>query len=155
MAQRIHELTRVEWPAASVPGAFRIATPADEELAAAWISAFHADVGEPMASADSIARARIAAGGLFFWDDAEPASMAGVVGRTPGGVRIALVYTPPPKRGRGYASACVAALSQRMLDAGNRFCCLYTDLANPTSNAIYRRLGYRPVCDSGMYVLEA
>jgi hypothetical protein len=34
------------------------------------------------------------------------------------------------------------------LDRGKRFCFLYTDLANPTSNAIYMRLGYRPVCDS-------
>ncbi len=68
-------------------------------------------------------------------------------GRTPNGVRIGAVYTPPKYRGRGYATACVAALSQRMLDTGLAFCFLYTDLSNPTSNNIYQRLGYHPVRD--------
>lgn len=58
-----------------------------------------------------------------------------------------MVYTPPAARGRGYASACVAALSQRVLDDGAHFCMLYTDLANPVSNAIYQRIGYVPVAD--------
>ncbi len=79
--------------------------------------------------------------------------MAAWAGRTPNGLRINYVYTPPELRGRGYATACVAALSRALLEAGNRYCCLYTDLANPTSNAIYRRIGYRPVCDAAMYAL--
>jgi predicted GNAT family acetyltransferase len=58
------------------------------------------------------------------------------------------VYTPPEHRGHGYGSAVTAAASQIALDRGKRFCFLYTDLANPTSNAIYTRIGYRPVCDS-------
>ena len=41
----------------------------------------------------------------------------------------------------------VAALSQKELDGGARFCVLYTDLRNPTSNGIYPRVGYRPLCD--------
>jgi predicted GNAT family acetyltransferase len=61
------------------------------------------------------------------------------------------VYTPPELRGQGYATATVAALSHLLLDRGYRFCCLYTDLANPTSNAIYQRIGYRPVTDSSVY----
>jgi predicted GNAT family acetyltransferase len=73
--------------------------------------------------------------------------MAGFVGTTPHGIRIAAVYTPPPLRGRGYASAIVADLSQKMLNAGRRFCFLFTDLANPVSNKIYQRLGYKPVGD--------
>jgi len=48
----------------------------------------------------------------------------------------------------------VAALSQQMLDAGWEFCTLYTDLANPVSNSIYQRIGYRPVCDSNEYDFE-
>jgi len=55
------------------------------------------------------------------------------------------VYTPPAYRRRGYASACGAALSQLILDAGRRFCFLYTDLANPTSNQIYQQIGYEHV----------
>jgi uncharacterized protein len=57
------------------------------------------------------------------------------------------VYTPPALCRRGYASACVAALSARLLTEGRRLCFLYTDLANPTSNAIYQKIGYRPVYD--------
>jgi predicted GNAT family acetyltransferase len=57
-------------------------------------------------------------------------------------VRINFVYTPPAHRGRGYASACVAALTRRMLDEGRRYCFLFTDLSNPTSNGIYRAIGY-------------
>ena len=65
------------------------------------------------------------------------------------------MYTPPELRGRGYASACVAALSARELDEGRRFCFLYTDLSNPVSNAIYQRIGYTPVSDVVDYRFEA
>jgi predicted GNAT family acetyltransferase len=65
------------------------------------------------------------------------------------------VYTPPALRGRGYASALVAAVSQAQLDAGRRFCFLFTDLANPTSNRIYQDIGYEAVCDVDEYRFEA
>ena len=78
----------------------------------------------------------------------EPVSVTGFGGPTPNGSRIGPVYTPPARRGRGYASALVAAVSQARLDAGTRFCFLYTDLANPTSNRIYVALGYERDCDS-------
>jgi len=39
-----------------------------------------------------------------------------------------------------------------LLDEGRRFCALFTDLANPTSNRIYHKIGYRPVCDFDEYV---
>jgi predicted GNAT family acetyltransferase len=61
---------------------------------------------------------------------------------------IGLVYTPPYFRGKGYATSCVAAVSQLALDRGFEKCVLYTDLANPTSNSIYMKIGYRPICDS-------
>jgi predicted GNAT family acetyltransferase len=77
--------------------------------------------------------------------------MACSQGPTPTGIRISLVYTPGEKRGRGYASACVAALSDEQLRAGRSRCFLFTDLANPTSNRIYQRIGYRPVCDFQEY----
>ena len=85
---------------------------------------------------------------LFLWDNAGTlCSMAAWSGRTPHGVRIGYVYTPPNLRAHGYASSCVAETSQRALDTGYRFCFLFTDVSNPTSNAIYQRLGYSPVCD--------
>ena len=78
----------------------------------------------------------------------QPVSLACFGGPTPNGIRIGAVYTPPAHRGRGYGTAVTAAVSQLNLDRGRRFCFLYTDLANPTSNAIYQRIGYEPVCDS-------
>ncbi len=64
-----------------------------------------------------------------------------------GVVRIMSVYTPPEHRRRGYASACVAAVSTWARAQGVDTCVLYTDLANPTSNKIYQAIGYRPVED--------
>jgi predicted GNAT family acetyltransferase len=89
--------------------------------------------------------------GMMIWDDPDPVTMAGFRGRTPNGVRIGMVYTPPEYRRKGYATACVAALSQHLLDSGCRYVCLYTDLTNPTSNHIYQTIGYRPVVDSDEY----
>ena len=68
------------------------------------------------------------------------------------GIAVNAVYTPPEQRGRGYATAAVATLSQQLLYEGYDFCCLFTDLSNPTSNRIYQRIGYRPVCDFNEYI---
>lgn len=76
--------------------------------------------------------------------------MAGTAGQTPAGIRVGPVYTPPQHRGRGYASNLTAEVSRRMLAERRRFCFRYTDLANPTSNHIYREIGYRPVTDAVM-----
>ena len=102
--------------------------------------------------------ALVAVGRDPLWEDGgEPVSLAGWGGPTPNGIRIGPVYTPPELRGRGYATALTAELSQRLLDGrlfegGRRFCFLYTDLANPTSNAIYERIGYRRVAESAEIV---
>jgi predicted GNAT family acetyltransferase len=91
--------------------------------------------------------------GWWLWMlGGRPVAMAGYGGATPNGVRIGPVYTPPDLRGRGYATALVASLSQWLLtDRGRTFCFLYTDLSNPTSNEIYRRIGYRQVAESAEY----
>ena len=80
--------------------------------------------------------------------------MCGYGSPTPNGMRIGPVYTPPELRGRGYASALTAEVSQRVLDAGKRFCFLYTDRSNPTSNAIYERIGYRTVAEAAAIAFE-
>ena len=76
-------------------------------------------------------------------------------GATPNGIRIGPVYTPPDRRGHGYASALTAGASQDQLDRGRRFVFLFTDLANPTSNKIYQAIGYEPVCDVDAYLFGA
>ncbi|MFG3505834.1 GNAT family N-acetyltransferase [Streptomyces sp. NPDC047821] len=64
-----------------------------------------------------------------------------------GQARVAPVYTPPALRGRGYAGAVTAAVSRAARDAGARQVLLFADVANPTSTALYQRIGYRPVAD--------
>jgi predicted GNAT family acetyltransferase len=118
-----------------------------------WTTAFFAAIREP-GDAAGFVTTHLGNDSLFVWDDSGPVSMAAVAGRTRRAARVAFVYTPPDARSRGYASACVAALSQRLLDEGLERCCLYTDLANPTSNAVYRRLGFAPLCDVARYVVD-
>ncbi len=152
LAMRIYQLIEVQAPH-EVPGALCRATESDIELIATWLGEFdHEALGAPdvtphLAAAQRWVRAPNR--GIYLWEDAgQTVSMAGYSGPTIHGIRINSVYTPPGLRGRGYASACVAALSQLQLDNGRRFCFLFTDLRNPTSNKIYQRIGYTPVCDA-------
>ena len=92
----------------------------------------------------------------YLWEDAgEAVALAGTTGPTPRGIRIGPVYTPPDRRGHGYASNLVAEVSQRQLASGRSFCFLFTDLANPTSNHIYQTIGYVPVVDVDQYHFPA
>lgn len=152
--QRIYALTAVV-PPAPVPGSMRLATVADRDLGLAWFRAFSEEVLHPGHDDDARLQRSVDArlgsddAGIALWElDGRPVSLAGFGGPTPNGIRIGPVYTPPEHRGQGFGTAVTAAISQRLLDEGRRFCFLYTDLANPTSNAIYLRIGYEPVCDS-------
>jgi predicted GNAT family acetyltransferase len=150
---RVFEARRVVWPRMPA-GTFRPATEEDLPIVARWTAAFIVEAGldEPTDAGD-IAHERIREGSLYIWEDGRPVSMAAWAGRTGRIVRINYVFTPPEHRGRGYASACVASLTQQLLDEGLALCCLYTDLSNPTSNKIYQAIGYRPVCDAAEYPL--
>jgi predicted GNAT family acetyltransferase len=149
MRMRVFNLERVVPPTHPAPGRLRPATLENLELAIEWTRAFTSDTGVWGGDPGPLARRLISEGRLFFWEDrdSQPVCMAAGMAETPNGIRVGYVYTPPEARQRGYASACVAALSQHYLDLGRKFCFLYTDLANPTSNAIYQRMGYQPVCD--------
>ena len=151
MSLRVHELTEVV-PPSRPSGVFRQAVAPDAPLIARWIEAFivEARLDDPRPSEDTV-RGTISEGRMYVWEEGMLVSMAVWSGLTPGGVRIGPVYTPPGHRARGYASACVADLSRLLLDRGRRFCALFTDLANPASNRLYARLGYRPVCDFNQY----
>lgn len=157
LALRIFQLDTVA-PVVGVPGAMRRATEADRDVLLDWTNAFIAEAFPAVHAGDAEqmvnSRLRSRTGGMVLWEDGGPRSLAGYGGPTPTGIRIGPVYTPPEHRGRGYASACVAALSQRLLDDGRRRCFLFTDLANPTSNTVYQRLGYRPVTDVDQWAFE-
>jgi predicted GNAT family acetyltransferase len=154
---RLFELGELVVPA-SVPGRLRAATEDDLDLAIEWFDAFMADADEqtgcePGTSAHEAPTAeemvrRIGAGRVWFWldDGGERVHLTGTNPPSFGAARIGPVYTPKRERGRGYASAAVAEVSRLIVEGGAR-ACLFTDQANPTSNAIYQALGYRPVVD--------
>ena len=151
IAQRAFRADHVD-PPVGVPGRMRDYERSDRELATRWMDAFAEEAlpeSPPGTSEEFVdRREEDPDGGIVLWDDdGVVVSMAGFGGRTPNGTRIGPVYTPPELRGRGYASALTAEVTQRLLDGGLRFCFLFTDLANPTSNSIYQRIGYEPVSD--------
>jgi uncharacterized protein len=153
-SERIFRLTAVI-PPPPVPGRMRVAEASDRALVAAWLRAFMIEAldEEEPEDIDAMTDRWLARRGrtLQLWEDGEVVSLTGVGSETPNGVRIGPVYTPPEARRRGYASALVATASQERLDAGRRFCFLFTDLANPTSNHIYQTIGYEPVRDVDMW----
>ncbi len=153
LSMRSYSLTRVS-PPRGVPGGLRHASRDDVPLLTGWAAAFVAESGSSAGDPEQIVQSGVRERRLFVWrtvDADPPVTMAAWSARTPTSARVNLVYTPPALRGRGYASACVAAVSQRLLDEGLERCFLFADIANPTSNAIYQRLGYRPLADFAEY----
>lgn len=149
-SQRVYRLDAVT-PPAGVPGEPVPVAAGDEAALAGWLAGFAHDTGGAVRG-DAVAalRGRVAAGArVFCWRVAgRPVAMDWISEPVAGVVRVSGVYTPPERRGRGYASALVAATSGLALAAGATACMLYTDLANPISNKIYQRVGYRPVRDT-------
>lgn len=152
-AMRIFENDRVIFPR-PVSGNPRIADEVDAQLVLDWLADFGVECNLRVPLAKERVLMRLKQGMYQLWTDPGPVSIAGATGPTTRGIRIGAVYTPPQFRGQGYASNCVATLTQRQLDQGRNFCFLYTDLANPTSNKIYQQIGYRPVCDWMDYTLH-
>lgn len=153
MAQRIYQLTRVTNETRSA-GHLREPEQSDEALLREWRAGFSMDAEgmDPSQAREDAALPMPSSRRMFLWElEGSVVSMAGYSGRTPNGIRIAWVYTPPENRGKGFAGACVAALSQKLLDDGHKFCFLYTDLANPISNHVYQKMGYEPVTDATVY----
>ncbi len=147
MELRIHQLTQVQRPS-QVQGFLRVASRRDRKQLLHWSEAFSLETfGDLEADIERILDLQLKRQNLYVWCDRQIVSM--VAGRLsqPGGGRIGPVYTPPEFRRQGYASACVAAVSQRLLNRDAHRCCLFTDITNPTSNHIYKTIGYEPVCD--------
>ena len=86
---------------------------------------------------------------FVLWDDGgTPVSMAMLRAPSAGVSRIGPVFTPRSARGRGYGSAVTASAAHLARRGGVDDVVLFADLANPTSNAIYQRIGFEPVGDS-------
>lgn len=153
-SMRMYLLDRLE-PPIGVPGGARRAAEGDQALVTAWMTAFR-DESMPDAPEEDFAirsAREIGHGHLWIWEvEGDAVSMAGVSPPAAGVARVGPVYTPPVRRRRGYGAAVTARATRAVTDAGAADVVLYTDLANPTSNAIYRSIGYVPHHDSGEWV---
>jgi predicted GNAT family acetyltransferase len=158
MTQGIYECRAVT-PPSHADGVRRLAMPNDRERLAEWLRGFTAEaLHDTISESDALARvdAHIDDRHFHVWDvGGTLVSLAAAVAPTLHGIRVNHVYTPPDCRGRGYASALVGSLTQNLLGAGYRFAFLHTDLANPISNRLYMRLGYRQVATFQMAQLTA
>lgn len=157
MAQRIYEC-RAVIPPINVPGNLRPATMDEIELVTNWFFAFWEETVPSQSFKPEevleLARTRINDGDIYLWHHDLPVSMAAKTRPTMNGISINFVYTPQPFRHNGYATACVAKLTQTLFSSGYKFCALYTDLANPTSNNIYKKIGYNPIQDVNSYLFD-
>jgi GNAT superfamily N-acetyltransferase len=155
-ARRLYELGQLG-EMAGAPGNARPATASDRLILADWMRAFAIDMGETAPSPEEAQQAvdlRIARERFWVWEEHGPKSMVSCAAPAAGVARVGPVYTPPEHRGAGYATACVLHASLLLTDRGFR-CTLYTDLANPTSNAIYQRIGYAPIAEILSYEFGA
>ena len=165
IAMRIHRLTQViparsrQYPMCQLAaGTLRLARSGDRPQLIRWSRAFELEAfGEPRTDPALWVDRSLHAASLYLWEASTgPVAMVagqGSIERREGG-RIGPVYTPPRYRGRGYATAATAALSQQLLDQGCSACYLFTDLNNPTANRIYQAIGYSPVCNWDEYAVR-
>ena len=140
-------------PVCGVPGAARRATSADVDLLAGWLQEFRREairrLADPLPVADRIRRGLAAGDALLIWEvDDRPVALAMTRPPIAGMSRIGPVYTPLEHRRHGFGAAVTAAAVDWALAAGASRVVLFVDQANPTSNRLYQRLGFRPAHDS-------
>ena len=157
--QGLYELREVIWPDGD-DGRLVCGSSEQQDLAEKWMEGFirecFPEEQKPRTRAEDIVKRRLDSGHLYFWQTAEGelVSMAARVRETPNTTSISLVYTPSERRGRGHAGSAVAHLSQLWLDRGKTACNLFTNLANPSSNQAYTRVGYVQLVESHVYAIE-
>ena len=146
---RLHRLDALVPPDPMPPGEAVLAGAEHRDLVVAWYEAFALEIDESPGDVRRQVDDRLAHGGVALWlDGGEPVSLAGRTRTVAGTARVAPVYTPLEHRGHGYGAAATATVTRAALDEGVAEILLYTDLANPTSNRLYARLGYKPVEDA-------
>lgn len=155
MSQGIYWLAQVCEARARPAGIARLGNRSDRDVLIEWTNAFCRDAGIPAIGVESAVDRRLRDGHMSVWENERVVSMVGSHPPVAGVVRLGPVYTPPEARGHGYATALVADVSRRALAADATKCMLYTDLANATSNRIYRAVGYRWSHDAQEYVFRS
>lgn len=151
---RLYRLGTLTPPEPLPAGRGRVLGEQDLEQVIFWCGEFAKAVGEAVPTgADSWASTRFADKRYTLWEtpDGTPVSIAGMNPMIGGQIQVDIVYTPAHLRGHGYAGAVTAEVSRAALAAGARDVILFADLSNPTSNALYQRLGYRTLTDWAVY----
>ena len=141
--QLVYELVEVKYNP-PFAGELRRATLEDIDLVSNWMHRFLVEAlnEDDETAARANAAKKIKNEEVFFWNNGEDVSMTCLARPTNNGITVNYVFTPPEHRKKGYGTKVVAELSQLALEKGYRFCTLFTDRNNPTSNDIYRRIGY-------------
>jgi RimJ/RimL family protein N-acetyltransferase len=148
MRTRLFRLDALIAPDPAPAGLARVADPGDTDLLVQWADAFARETDTPAERSERMVADRLSHRGLMLWEvGGQPVAMAGTPRPVAGVARVIGVYTSPEHRRRGYGAAVTTAVTQAVQAAGATDVVLFTDLANPTSNGIYQRLGYRPVED--------
>jgi GNAT superfamily N-acetyltransferase len=147
--QRLYRLGTLRPPDPPPPGRARPGAEPDVELAVRWYEGFQADTGTHGGELETMVRERIGGQRLWLWEDpaGAPVSLAARTATAAGVARVAPVYTPAESRRRGYGAAVTAACTADALASGAQEVVLFTDLDNPTSNAIYQAIGFEPLTD--------
>lgn len=152
--QCLYRLGTLTPPQPLPEGRARVANEGDRKEVARLYRDFAQSIGEPP-TRDPLqwADTRIAFGGVTLWEapDGTPLAMAGTNPMVADQIRLSIAYTPEPLRGRGYAGAVISEVTRAAVIAGAQDVLLFTNLANPTSNALVQRLGYRPVATFAQY----
>jgi predicted GNAT family acetyltransferase len=147
LALDLYELGTLRHPESPPTGRARAADDADLEIAVRWYTAFQEEIPTPSTDVSSLVREGLDDRRLWLWEDGDgvPVSLAARTGAVAGVARIAPVYTPPECRRHGYATAVTAACTADALARDAERVVLYTDLADPSTNAMYQRIGFRPI----------
>jgi GNAT superfamily N-acetyltransferase len=146
---RLYELEELKGIVSS-EGELRKANTQDRNLAITWLQEFYIETRTPASNAENLIDAALREERLWLWQDGSVVSMAISSKPVQGVVRVSAVYTPPANRKQGYAAACVHGISKYFRSEGY-YCMLYTDLGNPTSNSIYRKIGYKAIAEAIHY----
>jgi uncharacterized protein len=150
MNQRLYKIDKIEKKAFDTGRLIRMKLE-NLSLVKEWVYQFCIDIDEKMSNEDAEIKAKnlIEQGKVYGWEvEGEIVSMANASRPTKTNITVNFVYTPFAERKKGYASNCVSALTQLLLNSGFNTTSLYTDLDNPTSNKIYMEIGYKPIMDS-------
>ena len=155
MNLRVYKLTEVN-KYDRPNGLFRSAEIGDIGIITKFVSEFNIAINELENNErlNEIIENGVANNEIFVWENKNIVSMARKQRPTKHGMAVSGVYTPVEYRSKGYVTAVVAELSQNILNSGKSFCTLYTDLSNTTSNSIYQKIGYNPICDHISYRFE-